>query len=397
MEKSISNDEKGETPTSDSPVNPKSFYTNIFKAIYLGISFALLFISYGYTNLHESNVTQSNLTTLFPEIGLYTFCIIYTCFVLGGLLGPEFENLLGSKWAMVLGSFTIPIFVASINFGIEWIVYCTACLVGFGNGILWTNQGIYLAEIRNQDVKNAGLIVGLFFTVCSVNGFIGNIISMSILSSGGSTDVMIWAMAAIGVLGTICLSLITPKDKSSKPDVQTELAESKILKSAASTENLLTSTTALAPKSGILDRFTTLKNTALQNRTMLLMLYMYTQGSNLSFTFTVAPSFIPGIWDESRRSLMLSQMFMCYGLSAMILSILTGKIYDRFCWRPLVVLNVLSLVGGIALLFTTQLLGTEDENTFKALMIISGLFFGSSDTFPNSLINIILSGFGVKS
>ncbi|KAJ1561006.1 hypothetical protein HK096_006347 [Nowakowskiella sp. JEL0078] len=106
------------------PITKKDIIKDIIKVSHLGLAFALLYVALYvylnfnilmYFNFNSSNVAQSNLTTLFPDFGLFTFCIIYLCFALGGIIGPEVGNALGSKWSMVLGASTIAIFVGSIN------------------------------------------------------------------------------------------------------------------------------------------------------------------------------------------------------------------------------------------------------------------------------------------
>ncbi|KAJ1561007.1 hypothetical protein HK096_006348, partial [Nowakowskiella sp. JEL0078] len=228
---------------------------------------------------------------------------------------------------------------------------------------------------------------------------------MSILSSGGSPEIMIWVMSVIAILGVSLLSICDSLKKDSISEPFSNENEGRKLTAKLNTTSVMMSSMECLQSQMELNkkvkdswqiRIKEIRKIAFENRTLFLLTYMFTQGSNMSFSFTVTPSYVPLSWDHTSKSLLLAEIFFCYGSASMLLSLVIGKVYDRFGWKPLVLLNLtimllamLFLIGGQEI-FYDQI----DDNTLTNILFAVGLMFGASDTASNSLLNIALSNFG---
>ncbi|KAJ3130258.1 hypothetical protein HK098_004305 [Nowakowskiella sp. JEL0407] len=226
---------------------------------------------------------------------------------------------------------------------------------------------------------------------------------------------MLWSMVAISALGTATMALVDPLTKPPLPQQPNIPNSKKLLKSPApqrvlsKTQSLLEilssqhSITVPDPptKKTTMGRLREIKNVASERSTLLLVMFLFNQGLNCAYSFTVLTAYVPDAWDSSRKSSLLAEIFLSIGVASIIFSFLTGILYDKFGWKPLIAINLLGTIMCIAQLiigFDLNLWGSTPPLEFLiANLVIGGFVLSASSTASNSLINIALSAYGERS
>lgn len=115
----------------------------IWKAILCGIAFLLLFTSY--------NLSYGFLTTLYGELGFYTFATIYFPYSVTSLISPWIGHKLGLRFCLLFGSLSYIVWILVLTSNNLYLTLCFSVLNGLGAGLLWVHQGIWLAKLINND------------------------------------------------------------------------------------------------------------------------------------------------------------------------------------------------------------------------------------------------------
>ncbi|KAF3960586.1 hypothetical protein CMV_014713 [Castanea mollissima] len=158
----------------------------------LSSAFLLVFLAYGAVqNLESTLITEEDLGT--TSLG-----ILYVSFTFFSLVASMVVRGLGSKNALVLGTTGYWLFLAA-NLKPSWYTMVPASVyLGFSASIIWVGQGTYLtstARSHARDYKlHEGTVIGKFngefWGLFASHQFIGNLISLALLSAGtdGSTS-----------------------------------------------------------------------------------------------------------------------------------------------------------------------------------------------------------------
>ncbi|KAJ3274554.1 DUF895 domain membrane protein [Borealophlyctis nickersoniae] len=247
----------------------------------------------------NSNVSQAFLTTLFPTIGLISLATLYGFFALGSIIAPRVGEKLGLKWAMVAGGTGYVVFIAALNGGVEAGMLLASLVVGICAGILWINQGAWVSRVGK---KSGGTMTGLFFTICNLNGIIGNSIALLILYTGLGTDAMLWFMLLVGAVGCIMLAFADPMAETPVEDIGAFKRQ------------------AVSGGDSLVDQVKGMWKVAAMRRSVCLAPAMVLQGCNLAFTFGKFPTVV-GPYPAR-----VAEAFLCFGkvlfpLSYVVISI----------------------------------------------------------------------------
>jgi len=213
-------------------------------------------------------------------------------------------------------------------------------LLGLGGALLWVSQGTYLTVVSGGEAR--GYLSGIFFGIFSLNLPIGTLIS-SFLLQKSNPSVMLWILSVVGFLGVLMLCFTRPTDSISMKDVPLS-----------------------NPKDSLTFFFQQKKMICLQP----LVLF---QGICQSFTFGSFPLLL------SLEN--ISYVFMAYGISSNCSYFITGRLYDRFGWKILVICSF--IIGLIA--YFSCLIGAL--SSFLPLMFIYAALIGWVECSNNNLIS----------
>ena len=109
--------------------------------------------------------------------------VVYGSMMVGGFFTPYIVRRLGNVTAMVASAATYTIFVASFIYVITpWLIVASA-LNGFCGSVLWTAQGMVMAE--NTTDANKSQYFSLFLGIFSLMFLPGNLVSHYLLDDGG--------------------------------------------------------------------------------------------------------------------------------------------------------------------------------------------------------------------
>lgn len=90
----------------------------------------------------------------------------------------------------------------------------TSCVAGFTTGLLWTSQGVYIAECATEETK--GFYFGFFWTMYTFSQVVGNLVAALVL---GNTDEETYFIVMTVIAGVSSIFFITlRKPRISVPD-----------------------------------------------------------------------------------------------------------------------------------------------------------------------------------
>ncbi|KAJ1372053.1 hypothetical protein KIN20_034112 [Parelaphostrongylus tenuis] len=100
----------------------------------------------------STGITQSS--------GYYSLAIIYFVFTFFTLIAPPIINVLGTKWAQVIGAVCYTSFMIQFLFLNVYLLYVFSAVLGLGSAVLWTANGTYLVQFSRQGkiARNSGIL-----------------------------------------------------------------------------------------------------------------------------------------------------------------------------------------------------------------------------------------------
>uniref|UniRef100_A0A9J2P5N6 UNC93-like protein MFSD11 n=1 Tax=Ascaris lumbricoides TaxID=6252 RepID=A0A9J2P5N6_ASCLU len=180
----------------------------------LGTAFMLIFSAFNSQGFVEIAVLSSAShehpsSGITEQSGYYSLSIIYFVFTISNLLAPMVINVIGCKWAMVIGALTYCVFMLGFLYLHASLLYALSGLAGFGAAILWTGQGVYLTEWSRVDTmaRNSGILWAMLQSCLIFGGlFLFALFFSSSIAS--STRLMYTSFSVICFAGTVVLALL---------------------------------------------------------------------------------------------------------------------------------------------------------------------------------------------
>lgn len=226
-----------------------------------------------------------------------------------------------------------------------------------------------------------GYYTGLFYAIFNVNSILGNVIAFVALRGGSSMAAMIWIMAVLCAVGNGLLLLV---DTSEKVKTVTEVGKDDIVAAKESNTQILSFKERMQP----------LIDINKQKYFIALIPYMIIQGMGVNFTYGSFPRAIP-----TDNSSFIPVLFFSYGVSSLIWAGVCGKIFDRFGWKPLLIMHFLGamltywLIIGIVAPYSGIPNAIEPDPFQSGIlypMLLAGFLFGYLDNVMNSIVNMMM-------
>ncbi|XP_057514019.1 UNC93-like protein 3 isoform X3 [Actinidia eriantha] len=185
----------------------------------LSSAFLFIFLAYGAAQNLESTINTE------ADLGTISLGILYLSFTVFSLVASLVVRSLGSKNALVLGTTGYWLFIAA-NLWPSWYTMVPASLyMGFAASIIWVAEGTYLTSTACSHAHDCNLHEGTvignfngeFWGMYAGHQFIGNLLSLALLSDGsegtttGTTLLFIMFLCSM-TLGTILVCFLQKRD-----------------------------------------------------------------------------------------------------------------------------------------------------------------------------------------
>ncbi|XP_065206036.1 UNC93-like protein MFSD11 [Planococcus citri] len=148
----------------------------VLRNIYLGLCFVVLFSAFSALVSVQKTITASiqHDNPSYKTDAYISLGIVYTSMAIGMWLSPGIIAKIGSKCAMIIGSFCNTIYMAAFYTEQSFWIYLCAAICGFGGSIMWTGQANYI--VLNSEIGKVHSGIGVFWILYQSSHFLGNLI-----------------------------------------------------------------------------------------------------------------------------------------------------------------------------------------------------------------------------
>eukprot|EP00808_Paulinella_micropora_P028140 g27902.t1 len=164
----------------------------------LGLGFLMLYTAFGSA--------KNYMTKLFGKEGSHSLALLYLCFGIFSLAAPSYTGRLGARKCIVFGALTFCIFVLSMVLQKITLIFVASLMAGVGASLMWNGQALYLTKVGMG--PSLATLTGLFFSLYSSNGVLGNLMLSVLLANHLSITISFSVLLAVGGTGTLLLSLL---------------------------------------------------------------------------------------------------------------------------------------------------------------------------------------------
>ncbi|KAN0014699.1 hypothetical protein ACTFIU_001017 [Dictyostelium citrinum] len=181
---------------------PSSLYNTIHCAI------GFLFIFFGYSP------TQSLITNLHESNGSIGLALLYFSFAIGCFIAPLVLKKIGLIKSLTIAGITYAIFIFCSITGVavlEGLFLPASILIGFGAGLLWTSQPVYVSRNAPTE-KELGLYSGMFQTIYSMGSIVGNALSGTLQNQDVNPTIILSILGSTTFCGCILLAFLRRVD-----------------------------------------------------------------------------------------------------------------------------------------------------------------------------------------
>ncbi len=178
--------------------------------ILASVGFALIFMGFG--------AAQQFILPAFSESGserlaLVSLIILYLSFTISSQFSPKIISRLGSRKTFLLSGLSYGLYILSIYFKNEYLLYLFSFLIGVGASMIWTNIGSYI--IRIVSTKDRGQALG-FQTAVFMMGNLAGLAIATILVNLIEVQLIFILLGAFSLAGLLPFFAI----KDAKIDVK---------------------------------------------------------------------------------------------------------------------------------------------------------------------------------
>ncbi|CAN1805770.1 UNC93-like protein 3 [Linum perenne] len=169
------------------------------------------------------------------DLGTISLGILYVSFAVFSVTASLVVRALGSKYAIVLGTTGYWLFIAA-NLKPTWYTLVPASVyLGFAASIIWVGQGTYLTSTARSHASDhtlheptvIGSFNGEFWSMFAAHQFVGNLISLALLTDGSDgttrgTTLLFVVFLGFMTMGTILMCFISKRDAKRDDEGATE-------------------------------------------------------------------------------------------------------------------------------------------------------------------------------
>ncbi|MCX6738283.1 MAG: MFS transporter [Candidatus Parcubacteria bacterium] len=275
--------------------------------VFLFIGFLLLFMGFDSSQYYFSSIFYSENIKL---ISLVSLSLIYLTFAIATFFSPFFCRKLGLKKSFFVSSLFYPLFILSVLFKSEIFIYLASIFLGFAASIIWTAQGTYLVQQTNE--KNRGFYSGLFFAMIPL-GTSFMVFLSSFFVEAISFVVIYFVLFLISIAGSILL--LVPSDSGRMRDYK------------------------LSPRQVI------------RKKSMIsLMPFLFSSSFVSGLMLSVIPIRITDFFGLGY----VGKIVAIFTFSGVIISVLIGKLSDKYGTRRFVYISSISGIIGFILLLCSE-------------------------------------------
>lgn len=277
--------------------------------IFLFIGFLLLFMGFDSSQYYFSSIFYSENIKL---VSLISLSLIYLTFAIATFFSPFFCRKLGLKKSLFISSLFYPLFILSVLLKSEIFIYLASIFLGFAASIIWTAQGTYFVQQTND--KNRGFYSGLFFAMIPLGTSFAVFLSSFFVETVNYV-VIYFILFLISIVGSILL--LVPSDKGRMGDYK------------------------LSP--GQVMRKKTMK---------FLIPFIFSSSFITGLMLSVIPIRITDLFGLGS----VGKIVAVFTFSGVIISVLIGKLSDRYGIKRFVYLSLISGIIGFVLLINSELI-----------------------------------------
>ncbi|KAM9967533.1 hypothetical protein ACTFIW_001617 [Dictyostelium discoideum] len=180
--------------------------SSLYNTIHCAIGFLFIFLGY--------SPTQSLITNLHENNGSIGLGLLYFSFAIGCFIAPVVLKKIGLIKSLTIAGITYAIFIFCSITGVsvlEGLFLPASILIGFGAGLLWTSQPVYVSRNAPTE-KELGLYSGMFQTVYSMGSIVGNAISGTLQNQDVDPTIILLILGSAALCGCILLAFLRRVD-----------------------------------------------------------------------------------------------------------------------------------------------------------------------------------------
>jgi hypothetical protein len=113
-----------------------------------------------------------------PTVGKIVNACLYGTWMVTSFFAPTLINILGAKWALMLGTLGYPLYALAMYYHLKVWAILAGCILGITAGLLWTAQGQLMMSYPSED--RIGRFISIFWTVFNSGGVLGCFLSFVI-------------------------------------------------------------------------------------------------------------------------------------------------------------------------------------------------------------------------
>lgn len=317
------------------------------KLYFLSVCFLSFFIAF--------LPAQTLITTIFGDKGFWGLFTLYICFSISAFYATPVIKVLGVKKVFLIASCANVCFIASCipaylyRETVGWIFFVSCALFGFVGAPLWVSQGVYISRLTQHHPEVVGDYNGTFLGIFFCASIIGNLVNTIIGYSFKEFPVVpIFIFLEVAALVAAVLFYFLPE-----PPVP--------IASDPPVKELFRSMWSLAHDKGLL---------------LMAPYYLYL-GIACTFAWGVVPRLLP-------NSRLVAPIAGIYGAGTFASSFISGRVFDRFGWKPLATANFVMVIIGF---FGVEL---AYRRSITWIFFISSLLFGAFEALANTLALSVL-------
>lgn len=298
---------------------------------------------------------QSLITTVFSTKGFWGLFTLYICFSISAFYATPIIKVLGVRRVLFIASCVNVAFIASCipayryESKVGWLFFISCACFGFVGAPLWVSQGIYLSRLTQHHPEVVGHFNGTFLGIFFTAAIIGNVLT-SIIGFTFTTLPIVPIFACLLVVAVVAAVLFHFLPEPPVPIV-----------SDPPVRELFASMWRMTRDKGIL---------------LMSPYYLY-----LGIACTFAWGVVPKLLTDNR---LVSPIAAVYGVGTFASSFISGRVFDRYGWKPLAIANFVIVIIG----FAGVAIAYKETQTW--IFFFTSFLFGAFEALANTLALSVL-------